>query len=132
MRVIPGQSSTGFAGNDAYFSGRVHIEHLAVPEDIAATLYRVSFEPAARTAWHTHPQGQILLITSGNGLVQAQGQAIRRVTVGDVVTFAPDEVHWHGAAPDCPMQHLAIQPDPNTNWMALVSDDEYRADAASE
>ena len=99
MRVIPGRSSTRFAGNSDYFTGRVQIEHLAVPDDMAATLYRVSFEPAARTAWHTHPQGQILLITSGNGLVQSKGQEIRRVTVGDVVTIAPDEVHWHGAAP---------------------------------
>ena len=131
MRVIPGRSSTSFAGNSDYFTGRVQIEHLAVPDDMAATLYRVSFEPAARTAWHTHPQGQILLITSGNGLVQSKGQEIRRVTVGDVVTIAPDEVHWHGAAPDCAMQHLTVQPDPNTNWMAQVSDDEYNADAAS-
>jgi quercetin dioxygenase-like cupin family protein len=90
----------------------------------------VTFEPGARTAWHTHPLGQTLIITSGSGLVQRDGGAIQEVHPGDIIWFPPDEKHWHGAAPTTAMTHIAIQEqlDGNVvNWMELVSDEQYSA-----
>jgi quercetin dioxygenase-like cupin family protein len=90
----------------------------------------VSFEPGARTAWHTHPLGQTLIITSGSGLVQRDGGTIQEVHPGDIIWFSPDEKHWHGATPTTAMTHIAIQEqlDGNVvNWMELVSDEQYSA-----
>jgi quercetin dioxygenase-like cupin family protein len=89
---------------------------------------RVSFEPGARTAWHTHPLGQTLHVISGVGRVQAKGGPIREIKAGDTVWIPPDEVHWHGAAPNTGMVHIAMQEaldGKHVEWMEYVTDEEY-------
>lgn len=91
-------------------------------------MVRVSFSPGARTAWHTHPGGQILYVSSGRGLIQKEGEPVRAISAGDTVVIAAGEKHWHGAAPDCAMQHLAVQPligGSGADWLELVTDDDY-------
>ena len=107
-----------------YFSGEVQIEPLSAHGSIPTSVLRVSFAPGARTAWHTHPAGQILVVTSGNGLVATRAWS-RSIGVGDVVEIPAGVEHWHGAAAGTPMQHLAIQPDPGTDWRAHVTDEEF-------
>ena len=89
----------------------------------------VTFEPGARTAWHTHPLGQILIVTAGCGRVQREGGGIEEIRPGDVVSFAPGEKHWHGAAPLPAMTHIAIQESLDgkaVEWMEKVTDEQYR------
>ena len=89
----------------------------------------VTFEAGARTAWHTHPAGQTLIITSGLGWVQKEGEAIVEVFPGDVIYFEPEEKHWHGASPQKAMSHLAIQEEVDGNvvdWLEKVTDDQYK------
>jgi quercetin dioxygenase-like cupin family protein len=89
----------------------------------------VTFEPGARTAWHTHPLGQTLIVLFGRGLAQREGGPIEEIRPGDVVWFAPGERHWHGAAPETAMQHIAIQEALDgkvVDWLEHVTDDEYR------
>jgi quercetin dioxygenase-like cupin family protein len=89
----------------------------------------VTFEPGARTAWHTHPLGQILIVTAGCGRVQREGGPIEEIRPGDVVSFAPNEKHWHGAAPLTAMTHIAIQESLDgkaVEWMEKVTDEQYR------
>ncbi|QOZ34372.1 cupin domain-containing protein [Bradyrhizobium sp. CCBAU 53421] len=89
---------------------------------------RVSFEPGARTAWHTHPLGQTLYVISGIGRVQAKGGPIREIRPGDVVWIPPNEKHWHGASPDNSMTHIAMQEALDgvfSTWMEHVTDEEY-------
>ena len=97
--------------------------------------FRVSFEPGARTAWHTHPLGQALHVLAGVGLVQLQGQPAQAIRPGDTVWIEPGEVHWHGAAAGHTMVHLAMQvadaEGVDVAWLAHVSDEEYAAAAAS-
>jgi 4-carboxymuconolactone decarboxylase len=93
-----------------------------------ASCGRVTFQPGARTAWHTHPLGQTLIVTDGVGRVQEWGGPVREIRAGDVVRIAPGVKHWHGAAPDSAMTHLAIQEalDGRTvDWMEKVSDEQY-------
>ena len=110
--------------------GAVQIETLSAHEGIAGSVLRVGFAPGARTAWHTHPAGQILYVTSGNGLVATRDWS-RRITVGDVVEIPAGVEHWHGATASTPMQHLAVQPDARTDWREPV-DDADRDRAARE
>ena len=89
----------------------------------------VTFEPGARTAWHTHPLGQTLIVTSGLGWVRRWGGPIEEIRPGDVVWFEPGEKHWHGATPTTAMTHIAIQEALNgspVDWMEHVSDEQYR------
>jgi quercetin dioxygenase-like cupin family protein len=89
----------------------------------------VSFDPGARTAWHTHPLGQTLYVTVGAGQAQSWGGAVQQIRAGDVVWFAPGEKHWHGAGPDTAMTHIAMQEaldDVAVDWLEKVSDDQYR------
>ena len=89
----------------------------------------VTFEPGARTAWHTHPLGQTLIVTSGLGWAQREGGPIEEIRPGDIVWFAPNETHWHGATPTTAMTHIAIQEALNgkvVEWMEKVSDAEYQ------
>jgi quercetin dioxygenase-like cupin family protein len=89
----------------------------------------VTFEPGARTAWHTHPLGQTLIITSGLGWVQTEGGPIEEIRPGDVVWFPPGEKHWHGATPTTAMTHIAVQESlngKNVDWLEKVSDEQYR------
>lgn len=95
----------------------------------------VTFEPGARTAWHTHPLGQVLVVTAGSGLAQTWGGPIRRIWPGDVVWIPPGEKHWHGASATASMTHLAIQEQldgKTANWMEQVSDELYQAGSESE
>lgn len=90
----------------------------------------VTFEPGARTAWHTHPLGQTLLVTSGLGCVGRWGGYVEEIRPGDTVWIAPGEKHWHGASPDCAMTHIAIcemKDGKAVDWMEHVTDEEYRA-----
>jgi quercetin dioxygenase-like cupin family protein len=112
-----------------YFTGTVWQDPVvAAPAPARVVASRVSFEPGARTAWHTHPLGQTLLVLSGVGLVQVKGGPIREIRAGDTVWFAPGEKHWHGASAGNGMVHLAIQESldgSHVTWMEKVSDDEY-------
>ena len=114
-----------------YFTGTVlqdPIIQAEAPARLAST--RVSFEPGARTAWHTHPLGQTLLITAGCGLVQSWGGPVKVIRPGDVISCPPGEKHWHGATPPTAMTHIAIQEELDgkvVDWMEKVSDEQYRA-----
>jgi quercetin dioxygenase-like cupin family protein len=112
-----------------YFTGTARIDPLfQAPEPARASAGRVTFEPGAHTAWHTHPLGQTLIITSGAGWVQSEGGPIEEVRPGDVVWFPPGEKHWHGATPTTAMTHIAIQEmldGKNVDWLEKVSDEQY-------
>lgn len=103
---------------DSRFTGPVWMQELT------PGAMRVTFTPGARTAWHRHPHGQTLLILSGSGLVQKRGEAALSFQAGDVVTVAAGEEHWHGAAPDSVMSHIALQ-EGQTEWLTQVTDAEY-------
>jgi len=118
------------AGPEAYFTGRVRID---APFSGSGGLSgaTVTFEPGARTAWHTHPRGQTLLVTAGLGRVQREGGTVETIRPGDIVWFAPNEKHWHGAAPDCAMTHIAIAEMVDgkaVDWLEKVSEADYGAD----
>jgi quercetin dioxygenase-like cupin family protein len=114
-----------------YFTGAVRIDPLFQAPDPARVVgSSVTFEPGARTAWHTHPLGQTLIVTAGCGRVQRWGGLIEDIHPGDVIWFPPGEKHWHGAAPTTAMTHIAIQErlDGKTvDWMEPVSDEQYLA-----
>jgi quercetin dioxygenase-like cupin family protein len=119
-------------GPEAWFTGTVWIDEIATgsaPSRMKAN--RVSFEPGARTAWHTHPVGQALHVFAGLGLVQLKGQPSRQIRPGDTVWIEAGEVHWHGAAPGHTMVHLAIQEADEHGvdvvWLEHVKDDDYSA-----
>ncbi len=131
MKLIPcGSAPTRLAPAD-YFTGRVlqtPIVEADPPSRVRALL--VSFEPGARTAWHTHPLGQTLHIVSGAGRVQSWGEPVREVRAGDTVFFAAGEKHWHGAGPMTAMAHIAIQEaldGVTADWLEKVSDEQYGA-----
>ena len=112
-----------------WFTGTVRIDALfnpANPDRVQGA--HVTFEPGARTAWHTHPLGQTLIVTSGLGLVQRQGGPVEEIRPGDVVWFEPGEKHWHGASPATAMTHIALQEVQNgkvVDWLEHVTDAEY-------
>ena len=118
-----------------WFTGGVRIEPLhTAPAPARVACAQVTFEPGARTAWHTHPLGQTLIVTSGLGLAQREGGAIEEIRPGDVVWFAPSEKHWHGASPTNAMTHIAIQEQVDgkaVDWLEHVSAAQYSAAANS-
>jgi quercetin dioxygenase-like cupin family protein len=113
-----------------YFTGAVRVDTLFEARDPARTNgMLVTFEPGARTAWHTHPLGQILIVTSGSGCAQRWSGPIETIHAGDVIRFGPDEKHWHGAGPTTAMSHIALQEELDgkyIDWMEQVSDEQYR------
>jgi len=117
-------------GPAEWFTGTVRIDPLfASPDPARAAGACVTFEPGARTHWHTHPLGQILIVTSGRGRVQRWDGPQEEIRPGDVVRFAPGEKHWHGAAPETAMTHIAIQEKLDgkaVEWMEPVSQEQYR------
>ncbi len=123
-------SQPSVTGPAEWFTGAVRIDPLFdVREPARAGGASVTFEPGARTAWHTHPLGQTLIITSGSGRVQRWDGPIEEVRPGDVVRFAPGEKHWHGAAPSTAMSHIAIQEALDgkaVEWLEHVSDEQYQ------
>lgn len=118
-------------GSEDYFTGTVRIEPgFEAPEPARVRSAIVSFEPGARTAWHTHPLGQTLLVTSGSGRAQVWGGPLQEISAGDVVWFPPGEKHWHGASPTTAMSHVAIQEALNgspVDWLEHVTDEQYGA-----
>lgn len=116
-------------GPDEWFTGTVRIDSAFDRTDPARVNGAiVTFEPGARTAWHTHPLGQTLIVTSGLGRVQQEGGPIEEIRPGDVVWFPPNVRHWHGASPTTAMTHIAIQEKQDgspVTWMEKVSDDQY-------
>ena len=129
MEIKRAGSQPSGRGPDDWFSGSVRIDPLFSPPDparVASAL--VTFEPRARTAWHTHPLGQTLIVTAGCGRVQREGGPVEEVRPGDVVWFAPGEKHWHGATPTTAMTHVAIQEKLNgspVDWMEQVTEEQY-------
>jgi quercetin dioxygenase-like cupin family protein len=117
-------------GSADYFTGSVRIDPLFhAPNPARVVGASVTFEPGARTAWHTHPLGQTLIVTAGCGWVQREGGPVEEIRPGDVIWFAPGEKHWHGATSKTGMTHFAIQEalDGKTvDWMEKVSDEQYR------
>jgi len=116
-------------GPAEYFTGAVRVDPLFQATDPARAVgASVTFEPGARTAWHTHPLGQHLVVTAGCGLAQREGGPIEQIRPGDVVWFPPGEKHWHGATPTTGMTHIAIQEALNgktVDWMEKLSDEQY-------
>ncbi len=126
MKVISLKDMETRQGPEDWFTGAVWMDAVETP---GAGIFRVLFEPGARTNWHTHPEGQFLYILTGDGRVQKEGEPVVEIRAGDVVYFAPDEKHWHGAGPDTFMVHIAITPaistEGGTAWMEPVTDEEY-------
>jgi len=117
-------------GSSEWFTGSVRIQPLfEAPKPARVRGASVTFAPGARTAWHTHPLGQTLIVTSGLGWAQREGELIEEIRPGDVVWFAPNEKHWHGATPTKAMTHIAIQEalyGKVVEWMEQVTDKQYR------
>ncbi len=113
-----------------YFTGEVRMEPLVeAPEPARVRALRVTFQPGARTAWHTHPLGQTLIVTDGMGWAQRENGPVEEIRPGDVVWIPPGEKHWHGASATEAMTHIAIQEAENghhVDWLEQVSDDDYR------
>ena len=130
MEIKRSGSSPSGKGPVEYFSGAVRIDPLFSPPDPARVVCaHVTFEPGARTAWHTHPLGQMLIVTQGCGWAQQAGGPVEEIRPGDVVWFPPGEKHWHGATSTSGMSHIAIQEklDGKTvDWMEQVADAAYR------
>jgi len=133
MRITRNTLETARGSSD-WFTGAVYVDSIATPSDVSAIgAASVHFSPGARTAWHTHPRGQTIWVTEGIGVCQREGGPVELIRPGDRVFFEPGENHWHGAAPDRFMTHVAIQQaDEHGNvveWGDHVTDDEYAAAA---
>jgi quercetin dioxygenase-like cupin family protein len=124
-------SQASVKGPSEWFTGTVRIDPLfQAPDPARVQGASVTFEPGARTAWHTHPLGQMLIVTAGCGLAQRWGGTIEQIRPGDVVWFPPGEKHWHGATATTAMTHIAIQEQHDgktVDWMEKVSEEQYRA-----
>jgi len=134
MDIKRGGSQPSTKGPTEYFTGTVLIDPLFQANDPARAVgARVTFEPGARTAWHTHPLGQTLIVTAGCGLAQRWGDdnPVKKIHPGDVVWIPPGEKHWHGATATAAMTHIAIQEQldgKTADWMEKVSDEQYQGD----
>jgi len=131
MDVIRSRPQTATAPPE-WFTGRAYIDGIATADmHSPVRAYRVHFTPGARTAWHSHPNGQVLHVTEGIGRAQSRGGAVEQIAAGDTVRFEPGEEHWHGAAPANFMTHLAFQvadaDGVDAAWGEHVSDEEYGA-----
>lgn len=129
MEITRPGSQPSSKGPEDYFTGSVRVDMLFDREAPGhATGANVTFEPCARTAWHTHPLGQTLIVTSGSGRVQRWGGPIEEIRPGDIVLIGPGEKHWHGASPTTGMSHIAITEKldgKNVVWLEKVSDEQY-------
>jgi quercetin dioxygenase-like cupin family protein len=109
-----------------HFSGNASMARMdGLSEQPTVNMYRVEFQPSARTAWHAHSGRQLLLVIEGRCRVQLEGEPIREVATGGAIRIEPGERHWHGATPDAPMTHLALNVDAATEWFAKVTDAQY-------
>lgn len=131
MDIIRNGSQASSKGPADWFSGTVRVDPLFQPNSFRrAAAALVTFEPGSRTAWHTHPLGQTLIVTAGLGRVQREGGSVEEIRPGDVVWFEPGERHWHGAAPNNAMSHIAIQENLDgkvVDWMEQVTNEQYEA-----
>jgi quercetin dioxygenase-like cupin family protein len=132
MKITSSGERASRKGVAAWFTGNVWIDEIAIgAEPSRVRFFRVSFEPGARTAWHTHPVGQVLHVLTGSGLVQLEGQPVKEIHPGDTVAIAPNARHWHGAGPGNTMVHLALQETDaqgvDVVWLEHVTDQEYAA-----
>ncbi|RWX77078.1 cupin domain-containing protein [Neorhizobium lilium] len=131
MKIDRNGSQPSAKGPSDWFTGIVRIDPLFAANDSRRSASAaVTFEPGARTAWHTHPLGQTLIVTAGFGLAQREGGPVEEIRPGDVVWFEPGEKHWHGASPTTAMTHIAIQENLDgkvVDWMEHVSDQQYQA-----
>ena len=129
MEITRAGAKSSAKGPEAWFTGTVRVDPLFNPFDAARVQgASVTFEPGARTAWHTHPLGQTLVVTAGLGCVQREGGPVEEIRPGDVVWFAPGEKHWHGASPTTAMSHIAIQEVKDgkvVDWLEKVTDLQY-------
>ena len=131
MRITRSGSQPSGKGPAEYFTGVVRVDPLfQAPNPARVSGASVTFEPGARTAWHTHPLGQTLIVTAGAGRVQREGGPIEEIHPGDVIWFPPGEKHWHGASPTTAMTHMAIQElvdGKAGDWLEKVTDEQYGA-----
>jgi quercetin dioxygenase-like cupin family protein len=136
MDIKRSGSQPSIKGSAEWFTGTVRIDPLCQPNDPArAGGASVTFEPGARTAWHNHPLGQTLIVTTGCGWVQRWGGSVEEIRPGDVVSILPGEKHWHGATGTTAMTHIAVQEYLDgraADWMEHVSDEQYQAGTKSE
>src|SRR5215216_4062956 len=130
MKIQRAGSRPSGKGPADYFTGTVRIDPLnEPPEPARVAMALVTFEPGARTAWHTHPLGQTLIVTAGVGWAQREGSPVEEIRPGDIVWFPPGLKHWHGATATTAMTHIAIQEAQNgkmVDWMEKVSEEQYR------
>lgn len=130
MDILKAGSRPSTVGSADWFTGRVRVDPLFLVEPPSGMAgYAVTFEPGARTAWHTHPLGQTLIITAGCGWVQRAGGKVATVRPGDVIRFAPEERHWHGATATTGMTHTAVHEALDgiaVTWMEHVAEADYR------
>jgi quercetin dioxygenase-like cupin family protein len=130
MEITPNGSRPSIKGAAEYFTGSVIVDPLFGANDhMRSTGGLVTFEPGARSAWHTHPAGQILIVTSGTGWIQEEGGVKREIKPGDAIWTPPGVKHWHGATATTSMSHIAITnvvDGKNVEWMEKVSDEQYR------
>lgn len=129
MEILRLGTRPALRGNPNWFTGRVwQIPVFDAPAPSHTRALRVTFEPGARSAWHSHPLGQIVHVSSGIGLIGGRGQDPRPVRAGDTIWIPPGEEHWHGAGPDATLEHLEIHEDESgyvTTWMEYVSEEDY-------
>ena len=129
QQLIRAGTQASTTGSNDYFTGRARVDPLsAASNDINASTAYVTFEPGARSAWHSHPRGQVLIVTSGAGLTQEWGKPVQEIRPGDVVRCPPGVKHWHGAAPTGAMTHLAVTgsvDNKTVTWMEKVTDEQY-------
>ena len=130
MDIKRNGSQPSAKGPAEWFTGNVRIEPLhQAPAPARVSISNVTFEPGARTAWHSHPLGQTLIVTAGSGLVQSWGKPVEEIQPGDVVWSSPGEKHWHGATATSAMTHISIVEQAEgkaADWMEQVSDEQYR------
>jgi quercetin dioxygenase-like cupin family protein len=130
VKVLRPSNHPSFVGPETHYTGTVTLTRLVQGEEPSClTCALVAFQAGARTAWHTHPKGQLLVVTEGLGLIQEWGNPIKRIQRGDVIWTPPNVKHWHGASFDSSMAHMAIQESLNgkvIDWMEKVNEDEYR------
>jgi len=130
MEIIKNGTQASVKGPEDWFTGEVRIDPLFSKKEVTkAAGALATFEPGARTAWHTHPAGQTLIVISGLGWIQHEGGPIEEIHPGDVVWFEPEEKHWHGASSNKAMSHIAIQEEKDgkvVEWMEKVTDKQYQ------
>ncbi|MEO1950915.1 quercetin dioxygenase-like cupin family protein [Thioclava sp. ES.031] len=129
MKIIRSGTNASMQGPEDWFTGTVRVDPLFQAEEPGRTSgSHVTFEPGARTAWHTHPAGQTLIVTFGRGRVQREGGPVEEISQGDVVWFPAGEKHWHGASSETAMSHIAVQESIDgspVTWLEKVADEDY-------